>query len=477
MIPVSRNKKRVICNIDKIASDRENLVRKNAYYYKQLQNLFCYNIPTGSRVLEVGCGIGNVLDKLKPSQGVGIDISEKMIEIASQTHPNLQFYKMDVENMTLDEGLTFDFILVSDTLAYLEDIQKAFTELRRYATPQTRFIFTYHNFLWQPFLNIAEFFHLKMRQERLNWLNSADIANLLNLENFEIIKSGKKMLIPKYIPILSWFFNTYVANLPFINNLCLIEYVIARKIERRDDVNELSVSVVIPARNESGNIENAITRMPRIGKHVEIIFVEGNSTDNTWEKIQEIAEKYKDRHDIKITKQEGKGKGDAVRKGFSMATGDILMILDADLTVPPEDLPKFYNAIASGKGEYINGSRLVYPMEDEAMRLLNIFGNKFFSMMFSFLLGQRLKDTLCGTKVISRKNYEKLIANRSYFGDFDPFGDFDLIFGSAKLNLKIVEIPIRYRSREYGDTNISRFRHGWILLKMVVFAMNKIKFI
>jgi glycosyltransferase involved in cell wall biosynthesis len=213
-----------------------------------------------------------------------------------------------------------------------------------------------------------------------------------------------------------------------------------------------------------------------MGAHTEFIFIEGHSSDGTLDEIKRVAEKYKDKFDIKYATQDGKGKGDAVRKGFAMASGDILMILDADLTTPPEDMPKFFNALASGKGEFINGTRLVYPLEDESMRSLNILGNKFFSLMFSWLLGQRLKDTLCGTKVISKKNYEKLIANRGYFGDFDPFGDFDLIFGAAKLNLKIVEIPVRYQAREYGSTNISRFRHGWLLIKMVVFAMNKIKF-
>jgi glycosyltransferase involved in cell wall biosynthesis len=225
-----------------------------------------------------------------------------------------------------------------------------------------------------------------------------------------------------------------------------------------------------------GNIENAVKRIPKMGKHTEIIFVEGHSQDDTLEEIKRVCAEYRSERDVKHTVQDGKGKGDAVRKGFGMATGDILMIQDGDLTAPPEDLPKFYNAIASGKGEYINGSRLVYPMEKQAMRTLNVIGNKFFSIMFSWLLEQPLKDTLCGTKVISRKNWNTLVANRSYFGDFDPFGDFDLIFGAAKMNLKIVEVPLRYKAREYGDTNISRFRHGWLLLKMVFFALNKIKF-
>ncbi|MCK5467394.1 MAG: glycosyltransferase family 2 protein, partial [Cyclobacteriaceae bacterium] len=263
-------------------------------------------------------------------------------------------------------------------------------------------------------------------------------------------------------------------RLPLINYLCLNQYVFARPICKLPK-KEYSTTIVIPARNESGNLENALERMPKFGSRQEIIFIEGNSTDDTWAQMQMLPEKYP-LWDIKIGQQAGKGKGDAVRKGFSMATGDILMILDADLTVPPEDLPSFYFALTKNKGEFINGSRLVYPMERNAMRLLNLFGNKFFSIMFSWLLEQPIKDTLCGTKVIFKSDYEKLIKNRSFFGEFDPFGDFDLIFGAYKLNLKIIDLPIRYRERVYGDTNISRFSHGFLLLRMVGYAARKIKF-
>jgi glycosyltransferase involved in cell wall biosynthesis len=278
------------------------------------------------------------------------------------------------------------------------------------------------------------------------------------------------------VPGISWVFNTVISQLPLFNRLCLTGYMIARPLAEMTAVEKKTVSVIIPARNERANINNAMKRMPRMGEWTEVIFVEGHSHDGTLDEIQRVCEEYGKEWNVRCAVQDGLGKGDAVRKGFALATGDILMILDADLTVPPEELPKFYDAIVSGRGEFINGSRLVYPMEKEAMRLLNMLGNKFFSLMFSWILGQRLKDTLCGTKVLSKINYKKLIANRSYFGEFDPFGDFDLIFGSAKLNLKIVEIPIRYQARSYGETNISRFRHGWLLLKMTFFGMNKIKF-
>ncbi len=473
MHTISVNKKRIIAFVDSYANQRDKYIKRNNYYYKNLINFFNYNTTEKCSILEIGCGTGYLLHSLKPVRGVGIDLSGEMVRIAKENYPECEFIQMDAENITLKEK--FDFIIISDTLYYIEDIQKMFRELKKVCHADTRIIISYHNSLWQPLFLLAELLRLKMPQQRLNWLNRDDIFNLLYVEGFDMIKSGKRFIFPKFFPVVSWFFNKYIASLPLINNMCIAEYIIAR-LPGNSNMSG-SVSIIIPARNEKGNIEDAVKRISPMGKHMEIIFVEGHSTDGTLEEIKRVCKKYVAKKDIKYTTQDGEGKGDAVRKGFAMATGDILMILDADLTVPPEDLPKFYSAINSGKGEYINGTRLVYPMEKEAMRILNMMGNKFFSIMFSWLLGQRLKDTLCGTKVISKKNWERLVLNRKYFGDFDPFGDFDLIFGAAKLNLKIVEVPIRYRARIYGDTNISRFKHGWLLLKMVAFAMNKIKFI
>jgi len=473
---LSQEKSEMVESVDRLASQRDIFQKRNSYYYDDLIKFFVYNIPDDSSILEIGCGTGEVLARLKPSRGVGIDISSEMVNLARQKFSRLTFINMDAEDMKLEEK--FDYIVISDTIGYFSDIQKVFNELKKVSKPTTRIIITYHNFLWSPLLRLAELIGLKMPQKRLNWLNREDIVNLLKLEGFDIIKTGNRLLLPFKVPFFSVLINKYLAQLPLINHLCLVGCIISRPEPEAAAADQLlSVSIVIPARNEKANIENAIKRTPLMGASSEIIFIEGESSDGTYEEIVRVANAYQGRCNIKYAKQEGKGKGDAVRKGFAMAKGDVLMILDADLTVPPEDLPKFYQAIACGRGEYINGSRLVYPMEKQAMRILNMIGNKFFSIMFSWLLGQRLKDTLCGTKVISRVNYQKLAANRKYFGEFDPFGDFDLIFGSAKMNLKIVEVPIKYRARQYGETNISRFKHGWLLIKMVVFAMNKIKFI
>jgi glycosyltransferase involved in cell wall biosynthesis len=233
----------------------------------------------------------------------------------------------------------------------------------------------------------------------------------------------------------------------------------------------------VPARNEAGNIEAALARTPMMGKNTELIFVEGHSTDSTWRTIQEALARYRGPLALRAMQQTGQGKADAVRLGFSQATGDLLMILDADLTVPPEDLPVFFDAALSGQADYWHGTRLVYPMDPGAMRFFNKLGNVMFSRIFTYLLDQPIKDTLCGTKVLWRRDYERIQAARAVFGDFDPFGDFELIFGAARLGLKIGEIPVRYRERSYGQTNIERWKHGWLLLKMSAVAARKLKYV
>ena len=432
-------------------------------------------IPEGSRVLELGCGSGRLLAEVKPTLGVGVDFSPAMIETARRNHPQLTFVQCDVESpeeMANVEG-QFDYIVLSDTIGSLEDCQVTFENLHRFCTTETRIIVAYYDQLWGPLLRLAEITGRKMPTEQQNWLETGDIVNLLELADFEIVKRDWRQLIPRAWLGLGSLVNRYIAPFPGIRRLCLRNYVVARSLKALDH-RELSVSVVIPARNEKGNIEPAVNRLPKFGSHQEIIFVEGHSQDGTLDEMRRVQSLYPEL-DIKVMVQDGKGKGDAVRKGFDTAGGEVLMILDADLTMPPEDLPKFYEAIASGKAEFVNGSRLVYPMEEGAMRFLNHIANETFSLLFTWLLNQRFTDTLCGTKVLLKSDYQKISANRRYFGDFDPFGDFDLIFGAAKLNLKVAEVPIRYASRTYGETQISRFRHGWLLLRMVLFAFRKLK--
>lgn len=460
---------------DANVSNLETFRARNSYYYEQLASLARDLVAPGKTILDVGCGLGFLLNDLQPSRGVGIDISPKVVEAARKKFPHLEFHVKDVQTDTV-EG-TFDVVLFTNVLGDIEDIWRAFRTIRRNCTPETRIVILNYNYLWAPILKFGEVIGKRMPQPSLNWLNLDDIANLLYLNGMRSIRAGYSTALPVWIPLVSELVNRYLTPWPVVHRLGLISYMVARPEAHLRPEKEYTVTVMCPCRNEAGNIEDAVRRLPRMGKHTELIFVDGNSTDGTREKILEMIDKYAGQVDIKLIDQgDGKGKGDATRKGFAAASGEILMILDGDLTVPPEDLPKFYAAIEEGRGEFINGSRLVYPMEAKAMRPLNLLGNKFFAMAFSFLLSQRLRDTLCGTKVLRKSDYAKIEANRKFFGEFDPFGDFDLLFGAARQNLHIVEMPIRYRDRTYGDTKISRFRHGFLLLQMCFVALLRLRF-
>jgi len=472
-----RYREKRMAHWNRVSRQREIPHRPSVYYYQLLQHYYKFLIPPGLRLLELGCGHGDLLAGLNPSLGVGIDISEEMVRVAKKKHPNLNFLQADVHEFEFGEK--FDVIILSDLVNDLWDVQRVLEKVRNICHPGTRLILNFYNNLWRIPLSVAKWLGLGADVLEQNWFSPHDVYNLLKLSGLEVVHKRPIILLPLKIPYLSTLLNRYLATLPPFSWFTLTNIVIARPDRARDKRNlrDLpSVSVIVPARNEAGNIETILKKVPELGGQTELIFVEGHSSDNTFETINQMIEQFGDRK-CKLFRQTGTGKGDAVRLGFDKAEGDILMILDADMTVPPEDLVRFYNSLVGGRGEFINGVRLIYPMENQSMRFFNIIGNKFFSLAFSWLLGQPIKDSLCGTKVLWKRDYMAISKNRQYFGDFDPFGDYDLLFGAAKLNLKIVEMPIRYRARTYGDTNIDRWRHGWLLLKMVLFAARRIKFI
>jgi SAM-dependent methyltransferase len=476
------------------------------YYHRRLAAIHRHLVAPGLRVLELGCGQGDLLAALKPSVGVGIDFSSHMVEQARLRHPELRFIQADAHDPPLDE--TFDVVILSDLVNDLWDVQRVFEQVHRLSTPRTRVIVNFYSRVWELPLGLAEALGLAHPSLSQNWLTAHDVRNLLNLAGFEMLRHWSEVLWPVPTPLIDGFCNRFLVRFWPFRWLALTNFVVARpvgveehgamgvsghgggaqpspvRIESAipnqqaaiENRQSPTVSVVVPARNEEGNIDAIFDRVPEMGGGTELVFVEGHSTDNTYQAIQRAMAANPHRK-ASLHRQKGKGKGDAVRLGFDRAEGDILMILDADLTVAPEDLPRFYEALRSGKGEFVNGVRLVYPMEKRAMRLANLAGNKLFSHAFSWLLGQTLKDTLCGTKAMWRADYEHLAANRPYFGDFDPFGDFDLLLGAAKLNLKIIDMPVRYGQRTYGTTNIRRWKHGWMLLKMLLFAARRLKFV
>ncbi len=484
-------KQDVRTHFDQLATQRDMWRLRNRIYHASIEQLCAGIIPAGRRVLELGCATGDLLAAMHPSFGLGLDLSGEMVRLAHRKYPQIHFVQGDVESLPLLAA--FDYILFSDVIGHLDDIWQALRALHRVADAHSRLVITYYNFVWEGLLRLAEKLGLKMPEHHHNWLGMQDIHSLLNLADWQIERSGMAVLLPVNVPGFTGWVNRVLASRGPFSWFSLVQYVVARPAPQPEQ-RSLSVSVIVPCRNEVDNVSGAVERTPDMGTHTEIIFVDGASTDGTVQRIEQLVARHSQR-DIKLIHQVPReemrtppvpnsgskakmlklGKGDAVRKGFAAAKGDVLMILDADLTVQPEELPKFYWPLAEGKAQFINGTRLVYPMENEAMPFVNYWGNKCFSLLFTWLLGQPIKDTLCGTKALHRRDYEQIVANRAYFGNFDPFGDFDLLFGAARLQLKIAEMPVRYRRRVAGYSKVQVYKHGLLLIRMSWIAFLKFK--
>lgn len=464
-------------HFDWVASNDSGARRAQRGFHEQLLTHFRHQISEGASVLEVGCGAGDLLTGLKPSRGLGIDFSPAMIAKAKARHAHVPGVRFELAGADCIPGEeVFDHIILDYLTGYLDDIQAVLERLRGRTHARTRLHLASLNTLWRPMLRLAVGTGQVMPQPASAWLADSDLANLLELAGWEIVRFERIQLCPFRIPVVAAALNRFVVRFPGIRHLGITLTFVARPALRGGPEGAgLTCSVIVPARNESGNIRPALDRIPVLGAGTEVIFVEGHSKDDTWAVIEREVAAYRGPHRLRCLRQPGKGKWDAVRAGFAAATGDVLVIQDADLTAPPEDLPKFFQAIASGAAEFANGSRLVYPMESQAMRFLNLLGNKFFAVALSFVLGQPVKDSLCGTKMLLRSDYERILKRIAPFGDFDPFGDFNLLFGAALLGLKIRDVPVRYKDRTYGETNISRFRHGWILLRMTWFGIRNLR--
>jgi SAM-dependent methyltransferase len=443
------------------------------YYHRRLAEVFRHLVASGERVIELGCGPGRLLAATEPANGLGVDFCAEMVTLASARHPGLRFIEADVHELVLDEK--FDVVILSDLVHDVWNLHDVLVSAHALCEPHTRIVFNFYSRLWELPLAMAKYLDLARPVLQQNWFTAHDVSNILELTGYETLRTWQEVLLPVHMPFASALANRILVKLWPINHLGLTNFLVARPAAR-PSTSEPLVSVIVPARNEAGNIDAIVERTPEMKAGTELLFVEGGSSDHTFEAIEQAIAGHPDRN-ITLLKQPGKGKGDAVRHAFAAARGEILMILDADLTVPPEDLPRFVDALTSGRGELINGVRLVYPMENAAMRPLNLIANKLFGLTFSWLLGQPIKDTLCGTKAVWRRDWEKILRNRRSFGDFDPYGDFDILFGGAKLNLKIVDMPIRYRERNYGTTNIDRWSGGLLLLKMVMVAARRLKFV
>jgi SAM-dependent methyltransferase len=465
-------------HLAKIAARREGWINRNRYYYELLSRLLRFLVEPRKKVLSVRCGTGNLLAVVRPSKGKGVDICAEIVEIAKQRNPSFEFAVAFPDKEEFQEafgpGERFDYVLLND-IGDTVDVLQALRNLKPFCERRTRVLVITYNHLWEPFVTFAEWVGMKVPRTEQNWLSTTDIRNLLKLAGFEALETHRIVLLPKYLPLLSAFFNHFCARLPFLSKLCMTQVVVARMLPPPVFPEELAVSVVIPCKNEKGNVEEAIRRIPPLAGRTEIIFCDDQSTDGTAEEVLRAQSLYPEKN-IRLEHGPGVCKSRNVWTGFDAATGDILIVLDADLTTIPEELPYFIDVIVSGQAEFVNGSRLVYPVPKGAMNGANMLGNKFFSVAFTYLLGQRVKDTLCGTKVLWKSDWERIKPMLGTWGTEDRWGDYELLFGAAKLNLKILDLPVHYQERIYGSTKMTKvFRNGLVMLKMCWHGFLKLK--
>lgn len=466
MSPIIK-KESVAEHFDEIAPNYDNWKRKNSYYYSNIKAFISRIFPPGSKVLEVGCGTGEILASMNPKRGVGIDISQKMVELAKQKYPQYTFIHAPIEDLDIDEK--FDYVIMVDVVDHVYDVVDVFTSLRRFCHPTTRIILTTISPWWEPILSLMEKLSAKMPEGPHNFIEKRILGNMIEMVGFSVSYSGYLLLFPKWIPILSYIMNSIGVRIWGLNRLSAVQYMIIQPEFKKTFDLGLGCSVIIPCHNEEDNIESAVRRIPSMGKETEIIVVNDGSTDGTAEKVRALQ---KEISNLKLVDYSpNRGKGQAVKQGFDAATQEVIMILDADVSTPPEELPRFFEPLNRGVCQFVNGTRMVYPMEEQAMRTVNLFFNKMFGYMMSFITQQTLTDTLCGTKALYRSDYKRM-----QWG-IDRWGDFDLLFGAAKMGSKIMEVPVHYLTRQSGESKMKSLKHGIHLLIACVKGFRQLIFI
>jgi ubiquinone/menaquinone biosynthesis C-methylase UbiE len=454
---------KIAAHFESLAKDYYRLKKQNKYYNEYLVKWCKSLLPAGKKVLDIGSGRGDVLNAVEPGEGVGIDVSPTMVALASEEFPHLQFKEQKIEDFKGDGS--FDAVTMINTLEYLYDIGEVLDKIHAALKDNGRVYITTANPIWSPVFRQASKMGLRIPECDRLYVTNEDLVNMLQLHGYEVVYKKMALILPKYIPLLSSFLNFVFPYIPFLHLLCSTQLIAARKVPQKP--NDYSVSVVIPCHNEVGNVDRCVTEMRKFGSRTELIFVDDGSKDGTAEAVKP---ELNPDIDVKVISYfPNQGKGSAVKKGFDEATGDIVMILDADLTTHPEELEPIYEALSSGRAEFINCTRFVYPMEGGAMPYFNYIGNKCFSILASLIMEQRVSDTLCGTKAMFREDYENMVMGR------DPWGDYDFLFGAAQLRLSIKELPIHYRERLAGLSKMNTKKHTINLLKMCVQGFKQVK--
>lgn len=434
---------------------------RHRYYYTQIQRLLKFLIPPGKSILYFGCYREDVIYSLDASSSVVIneEVDERISKNKSVEFVHCKYHLYNPQQ-------EYDYIILDTVIGKTENINLLLRNISSACSSHTRIIIHQENYLWRPLLNFAASFGLKKQEKTQNWLSIKDVETYLETAGFESTRVYKKNIFPLKAGFLGPILNHFFSTIPVLDFLKLDQFIVGRFNKPFTQLkSSSSLSICLTVKDEEHNIEPIVSSLPVLCENQEILFVEGNSTDNTAKEIERMKMLFPHKN-IRLIKQPGKGQGDAIHTGFKEAKGEIIILYEGDGTSEPYDIQYFYEAIEAGRFEFIEGSRFVYPLSHKCMPLANKIGNVVFAKWFSFFLNQRTTDVLSGIKAIRKKDYEKIYNTWGFLGIPDPFGDFELLFGSARYGLKIGEIPIRYKPRVFGESKTSVFKHGWYLLKM-----------
>lgn len=367
----------------------------------------------------------------------------------------------DIDSQIENIEKKFDVIVVTDVLEIYSDIYLFLEKLNNLLEDNGKLILSSVNTRWGNLLKIAELLGLKSKTNNFSYIHLNKIEKISNGAGYDLIETITRQFIPFKFLYLGNIINKILELLLFYFKFGVKTYIVLRKISIRE--KSLSKTIIIPAKNEEGNLEELVSRIPKF-ENCEIIFSIGESSDRTLEVSKKIIDKNSD-FNIKLIEQSKNGKANAVWEAIALSSGDVLAILDSDLSVDPETLKDFFKIIESNSADFVNGTRLVYEMEKGSMRIINKLGNRVFQYLIGKIINEDLTDSLCGTKVFKKDLIKKIFWWQDNFNLKDPFGDFDLIFAASYTGQKILEYPIHYRTRKYGTTQISRFRDGFKLVK------------
>tara|TARA_B110000977_G_scaffold125183_1_gene160299 strand:+ start:1495 stop:2904 length:1410 start_codon:yes stop_codon:yes gene_type:complete len=438
---------------------RENFLKKKNFLFDEISKALNYLINDSNYVKFFCCGNSSIVNKVNSKNIYINEINNTFINSLTKS----EIKKED----EINKNLNFDHIVIAD-IEHQKFITKNLIDLNEKIDNECRVIVLSKSIFWSTLIN----FYKKIKNigpDKNNFLPYSNLRKIFLNTNFEIVKNEKIIFFPFQFSLLTKFINQ-IFRFPVLNFFCMINLTVLKKVQKKNYQAEgKKISFIIPCKNEGGNIKFFYEKIINSTINAEFLFGNDNSSDNTLDEIKKLQQAIPNK-EIKIYDGPGVCKSENVYKGINLASGEIILIYDADLTVSFDDLVNSINLLLKTDADFINCTRMIMPQQKNAMKFLNFYGNLFFAFLFSILFKQKITDTLCGTKIFFKKDWEQIKKYNNTWGAKDLWGDFDLLLGAYKNNLKIVENPISYTDRKEDETKMTGIIKNSIRMLIITFV-------